>query len=200
MSKKPASKSSAPAKAAVPAKSDPSKPFLTDVSTIRARARKHIDKGAVTEGYQGDRQVVLKLLNEALATEIVCVLRYRYHHFVASGIHADAVATEFMVHSTEEQAHADLIAQRIVQLNGEPNMDPAGLTSRSHSEYVKGADLRDMIKENLVAERIAIDSYKEMIAYIGDKDTTTKRMLEGILAVEEDHADELSDWLDGEWG
>ena len=200
MSKKPASKSSPPAKAAVPAKSDPSKPFLTDVSTIRARARKHIDKGAVTEGYQGDRQVVLKLLNEALATEIVCVLRYRYHHFVASGIHADAVATEFMVHSTEEQAHADLIAQRIVQLNGEPNMDPAGLTSRSHSEYVKGADLRDMIKENLVAERIAIDSYKEMIAYIGDKDTTTKRMLEGILAVEEDHADELSDWLDGEWG
>ena len=200
MSKKPASKSSPPAKAAVPAKSDPSKPFLTDVSTIRARARKHIDKGAVTEGYQGDRQVVLKLLNEALATEIVCVLRYRYHHFVASGIHADAVATEFMVHSTEEQAHADLIAQRIVQLNGEPNMDPAGLTSRSHSEYVKGADLRDMIKENLVAERIAIDSYKEMIAYIGDKDTTTKRMLEGILAMEEEHADDLNGMLDGQWG
>ena len=200
MSKKPASKSSPPAKGAVPAKSDPSKPFLTDVSTIRARARKHIDKGAVTEGYQGDRQVVLKLLNEALATEIVCVLRYRYHHFVASGIHADAVATEFMVHSTEEQAHADLIAQRIVQLNGEPNMDPAGLTSRSHSEYVKGADLRDMIKENLVAERIAIDSYKEMIAYIGDKDTTTKRMLEGILAMEEEHADDLNGMLDGQWG
>ena len=200
MSKKPASKSSPPAKAAVPAKPDPSKPFLTDVSTIRARARKHIDKGAVTEGYQGDRQVVLKLLNEALATEIVCVLRYRYHHFVASGIHADAVAAEFLVHSTEEQAHADLIAQRIVQLNGEPNMDPAGLTARSHSEYVKGTDLRDMIKENLVAERIAIDSYKEMISYIGDKDTTTKRMLEGILAMEEEHADELSDWLDGEWG
>ena len=207
MSKKTGNKTARPAKTASAdsskrdsIKPDPGKPFLTDVKTLRARARQHIDKGAVTEGYRGDRDTVLKLLNEALATEIVCVLRYRYHHFVASGIHADAVATEFMVHSTEEQAHADLIAQRIVQLNGEPNMDPAGLTSRSHSEYVKGKDLRDMIKENLVAERIAIDSYKEMIAYIGDKDTTTKRMLEGILAVEEEHADELSDWLDGEWG
>ena len=208
MSKKSGNKSSS-GKATIPAtkaaspvatKAGPATPFLSDVKTLRARARKHIDKGAVTEGYQGDREVVLKLLNEALATEIVCVLRYRYHHFVASGIHADAVAAEFLVHSTEEQAHADLIAQRIVQLNGEPNMDPAGLTARSHSEYVKGTDLRDMIKENLVAERIAIDSYKEMIAYIGDKDTTTKRMLEGILAVEEEHADELSDWLDGEWG
>ena len=207
MSKKSGNKSSSKAttpatKAATPvaSKAAPATPFLSDVKTLRARARKHIDKGAVTEGYQGDREVVLKLLNEALATEIVCVLRYRYHHFVASGIHADAVAAEFLVHSTEEQAHADLIAQRIVQLNGEPNMDPAGLTARSHSEYVKGTDLRDMIKENLVAERIAIDSYKEMITYIGDKDTTTKRMLEGILAVEEEHADELSDWLDGEWG
>lgn len=194
--KKPATKVATP----VATRAAPATPFLSDVKTLRARARKHIDKGAVTEGYQGDREVVLKLLNEALATEIVCVLRYRYHHFVASGIHADAVAAEFLVHSTEEQAHADLIAQRIVQLNGEPNMDPAGLTARSHSEYVKGTDLRDMIKENLVAERIAIDSYKEMITYIGDKDTTTKRMLEGILAVEEEHADELSDWLDGEWG
>jgi len=176
------------------------KPFLTDVKTLRERARKHIEHGAVTPGYAGDRETVLKLLNEALATEIVCVLRYRYHHFVASGIHADSVAAEFLVHATEEQDHADQIAQRIVQLNGDPNFDPAGLTSRSHSEFVKGKDLRDMIKENLVAERIAIDSYKEMIAYIGDKDTTTKRMLEGILAVEEEHADELSDWLDGDWG
>ena len=197
MSKKSTSKAAKPAK---PSAAAAATPFLTDVKTLRARARQHIDKGAVTEGYRGDRDTVLKLLNEALATEIVCVLRYRYHHFVASGIHADAVAAEFLVHSTEEQAHADLIAQRIVQLNGEPNMDPAGLTARSHSEYVKGKDLRDMIKENLVAERIAIDSYKDMIAYIGDKDTTTKRMLEGILAVEEEHADELSDWLDGEWG
>ena len=175
-------------------------PFLTDVKTLRARARQHIDKGAVTEGYKADRNTVIKLLNEALATEIVCVLRYRYHHFVASGIHADKVAAEFMVHATEEQQHADWIAKRIVQLNGEPNMDPAGLTARSHSEYVKGTDLRDMIKENLVAERIAIDSYKDMINFIGDADITTKRMLEKILEVEEEHADELSDWLDGEWG
>jgi bacterioferritin len=176
------------------------KPFLSDVKTLRARARKHIEDGAVTEGYVGDRETVLKLLNEALATEIVCVLRYRYHHFVASGIHADAVAAEFLVHSNEEQEHADWLAKRIVQLNGEPNMDPAGLTSRSHSEYVKGANLRDMIKENLIAERIAIDSYKEMIAYIGDKDTTTKHILVKILEIEEEHADELSDWLDGDWG
>jgi len=175
-------------------------PFLTDVKTLRARARKHIDQGAVTPGYVGNRETVLKLLNDALATEIVCVLRYRYHYFVASGIHADAVAAEFLVHSNEEQGHADLIAARIVQLNGDPNMDPAGLTARSHAEYVKGADLRDMIKENLIAERIAIDSYKEMIAYIGDKDTTTKRMLEGILAMEEEHADDLNSMLDGEWG
>ncbi len=196
MSKKPAV-----SKSARPAKTDSNdQPFLTDVKTLRARARQHIDDGAVTDGYLGDRKTVIKLLNEALATEIVCVLRYRYHHFVASGIHADAVAAEFMVHSNEEQEHADWLAKRIVQLNGEPNMDPAGLTSRSHSEYVKGSNLRDMIKENLVAERIAIDSYKEMIAYIGDKDTTTKRVLESILAVEEEHADELSDWLEGEWG
>ncbi len=179
---------------------DIGKPFLTDVKTLRARARKHIDQGAVTEGYVGDRETVVKLLNEALATEIVCVLRYRYHHFVASGIHADKIAEEFLVHSNEEQQHADWLAKRIVQLNGEPNMDPAGLTSRSHSEYVKGANLRDMIKENLVAERIAIDSYKEMIAYIGDHDITTKRVLAKILEVEEEHADELSDWLEGDWG
>jgi bacterioferritin len=204
MSKKPGKKSSPASKAqksaGSPAMPESGRPFLTDVKTLRARARKHIDQGAVTEGYRGNRETVLKLLNEALATEIVCVLRYRYHHFVASGIHADAVAAEFLVHATEEQAHADLIAQRIVQLNGDPNMDPAGLTARSHSEYVRGTDLRDMIKENLVAERIAIDSYKDMIAYIGDNDTTTKRMLEGILAMEEEHADELSDWLDGDWG
>ena len=195
MSKKPVA-GTKPEKSASPA----TQPFLTDVKTLRARARKHIDQGAVTPGYVGNRETVLKLLNDALATEIVCVLRYRYHYFVASGIHADAVAAEFLVHSNEEQGHADLIATRIVQLNGDPNMDPSGLTARSHAEYVKGADLRDMIKENLIAERIAIDSYKEMIAYIGDKDTTTKRMLEGILAMEEEHADDLNSMLDGDWG
>lgn len=167
------------------------KSFLTDVKTIRARARKHIEQGAVTAGYRADRTTVVKLLNEALATEIVCVLRYRRHHFMAVGINADSVAQEFLQHAVEEQGHADQIAGRIVQLNGEPNFSPEGLLSRSHAEYVEGDDLLDMIKEDLVAERIAIDSYREMIGYIGDKDTTTKRMLEGILAVEEEHADDL---------
>ena len=167
------------------------KPFLTDVKTIRARARKHIEQGAITAGYRADRTTVVKLLNEALATEIVCVLRYRRHHFMAVGINADSVAQEFLQHAVEEQGHADQIAGRIVQLNGEPNFSPEGLLSRSHAEYVEGDDLIDMIKEDLVAERIAIDSYREMIDYIGDKDTTTKRMLEGILAMEEEHADDL---------
>jgi bacterioferritin len=165
--------------------------FLTDVKTIRARARRHIEQGAVTAGYRADRATVVKLLNEALATEIVCVLRYRRHHFMAAGMNADPVAQEFLVHANEEQQHADQIAARIVQLNGEPNFSPEGLLTRSHAEYVEGDDLVDMIKENLVAERIAIDSYREMIDYVGDKDTTTKRMLEGILAMEEEHADDL---------
>jgi bacterioferritin len=167
------------------------KPFLTDVKTIRARARQHIQEGAVTSSYQADRKTVLKLLNEALATEIVCVLRYRRHHFMAAGINAEGVAAEFLTHANEEQQHADQIAQRIVQLNGEPNFSPEGLLSRSHAEYVEGENLIDMIKEDLVAERIAIDSYREMINYIGSKDTTTTRMLEGILAMEEEHADDL---------
>jgi bacterioferritin len=165
--------------------------FLTDVKTIRARARRHIEQGAVTAGYRADRETVVKLLNEALATEIVCVLRYRRHHFMAAGMNAEPVAQEFLVHANEEQQHADQIAGRIVQLNGEPNFSPEGLLTRSHAEYVEGEDLVDMIKENLVAERIAIDSYREMIDYVGDKDTTTKRMLEGILAMEEEHADDL---------
>jgi bacterioferritin len=148
-------------------------------------------EGAVTPGYAADRETVLKLLNEALATEIVCVLRYKRHYFMAEGIAADAVKAEFLQHANEEQQHADEIAARIVQLNGEPNLDPEGLTSRSHAEYVEGEDLIDMIKEDLVAERIAIDSYREMVNYIGDRDTTTKRMLEGILAMEEEHADDL---------
>ena len=167
------------------------KPFLTDIKTIRARARQHIQEGAVTPSYKADRKTVLKLLNEALATEIVCVLRYRRHHFMAAGMNAEPVAQEFLVHANEEQQHADQIAGRTVQLNGEPNFSPEGLLSRSHAEYVEGENLVDMIKEDLVAERIAIDSYREMINYIGSKDTTTTRMLEGILAMEEEHADDL---------
>jgi len=167
------------------------RPFLTDVKTLRARARKHIEQGAITESYRADRKTVVKLLNEALATEIICVLRYRRHHFMAAGINADSVAAEFLVHANEEQQHADQIAARIVQLQGEPNFSPEGLASRSHAEYVEGENLLDMIREDLVAERIAIDSYREMIAYVGEQDSTTKRMLEGILAMEEEHADDL---------
>ena len=168
---------------------------LTDVPTLRKRARQHVDDGAVTSGYKADRKVVLKLLNESLATEIVCVLRYRRHHFMAKGIHSKSVADEFLAHSNEEQGHADQIAGRIVQLGGEPNFSPDGLTTRSHAEYIEGATLFDMIKENIVAERIAIDSYLDFIEYLGDKDPTTQRMLESILAVEEEHADELADLL-----
>jgi bacterioferritin len=172
------------------------KSFLTDIETLRRRAREHIERGAVTEGYRADRETVLKLLNEALATELVCVLRYKRHHFMATGIHAQSVATEFLEHANEEQGHADQIAARIVQLGGAPNFSPEGLTSRSHAEYVEGENLIDMIKENLVAERIAIDSYRDMISYIGDDDSTTRRMLEGILAVEEEHADDLVSLLE----
>ena len=170
---------------------DNRQPFLTDVQTLRRRAREHIMQGAITPGYRAERETVVKLLNEALATEIVCVLRYKRHFFMATGINADSVAAEFNQHAAEEQQHADQIAARIVQLNGEPNLNPEGLTSRSHAEYVEGENLVDMIKEDLVAERIAIDSYREMINYIGNKDTTTKRMLENILAMEEEHADDL---------
>jgi bacterioferritin len=165
--------------------------FLTDIKTLRERARKHIEQGAITPGYGADRDTVVKLLNEALATELVCVLRYRRHHFMATGINARSVAAEFLLHANEEQAHADQIAQRIVQLGGSPDFAPEGLASRSHAEYVEGENLLDMIREDLVAERIAIDSYREMIAYLGTKDSTTRRMLEGILAMEEEHADDL---------
>jgi bacterioferritin len=171
------------------------KPCLTDIKTLRARARQHIEQGAVTAGYRGDRETILRLLNEALATELVCVLRYKRHYYMASGIHADAVAAEFLQHATEEQGHADELANRIVQLGGAPNFSPEGLTSRSHAEYVEGETLRDMMKEDLIAERIAIDSYREMINYIGQDDSTTRRMLEGILAVEEEHADDLQSLL-----
>jgi len=171
------------------------KPELTDVATLRRQARKHIEEGAVTAGYAADREAVLKLLNEALATEIVCVLRYRRHYFMARGIHSKGVAEEFLAHSNEELGHADQIAERIVQLGGEPDFAPDGLTGRSHAEYVAGKTLVGMIKEDLVAERIAIDSYRGMIEYIGDQDPTTSELLKGVLAVEEEHADELADLL-----
>lgn len=170
-------------------------PFLSDVKEIRRRARKHIESGAVTDGYQADRETVIKLLNEALATEIVCVLRYKRHYFMAQGIHSDPIAQEFLQHANDEQGHADQIAARIIQLGGAPNFSPDGLLSRSHSEYVEGSTLVDMIKEDLVAERVAIDTYTEMIHYVGEKDITTRRMLEGILAVEEEHADDLASFL-----
>ena len=171
--------------------------FLTDTHTLRKHARQHIEEGAITVGYNADREVVLKLLNAALATEIVCTLRYRRHHFMAKGIHSTGIADEFLLHSNEEQAHADQIAARIVQLGGEPNFSPEGLAERSHAEYVAGNSLVEMIKEDLVAERIAIDSYREVIAYLENKDPTTRRMLEAILAVEEEHADEMADLLQG---
>jgi bacterioferritin len=170
---------------------------LTDVATLRSQAREHIERGAVTAGYNADLHQVLKMLNEALATEIVCVLRYRRHHFMARGIHGQSVGAEFLVHSNEEQGHADLLAGRIVQLGGEPDFSPDRLTERSHAEYVPGNSLAQMIRENLVAERIAIDSYRDMVRFLGDRDPTTSDLLKQILAVEEEHADELSDLLEG---
>ena len=169
--------------------------FLSDIQTLRKRAREHIAQGAVTPGYHADRDVVLRLLNEALATEIVCVLRYKRHYFMAKGIHAEGVAAEFLEHATDEQAHADQIAARIVQLGGEPNFSPEGLQSRSHAEYVEGETLEDMIREDLVAERIAIDSYREVVAYLGNADPTTRRLMEEILAKEEEHADDMAKLL-----
>lgn len=171
--------------------------LTTEVAELRLRARKHMEYGAVTAGYSADRFEVLKRLNEALATEIVCVLRYRRHHFMARGIHSKSVAEEFLQHSNEEQGHADQIATRIVQLGGEPDFSPDNLSVHSHAEYVAGESLNDMIRENLVAERIAIDSYRELISYVDAQDPTTSQMLKGILAVEEQHADELADLLEG---
>jgi bacterioferritin len=169
--------------------------FLSDIQSIRERARHHIEQGAVTAGYQADLPTVTLILNEALATEIVCVLRYKRHFYMATGINAQSVAQEFLQHAGEEQAHADQIAARIVQLGGEPNFSPEGLSSRSHSEYVEGGSLVDMIKEDLVAERIAIESYTEIIRYLGDKDPTTRRIMENILAMEEEHAEDLATLL-----
>ncbi len=170
---------------------------LTDVQTLRRRARENVGQGAITPSYSADRDTVVRLLNEALATEWVCVLRYYRHYFSASGMFADAVKAEFLEHAQQELAHANLISERIVQLGGEPDLDPDTLTTRAHAEYKPGKDLRDMVRENLIAERIAIDSYREMIDYIGDRDTTTKRMLEHVLAQEEEHADDMKDLLDG---
>jgi bacterioferritin len=166
-------------------------PTFTDIPTLRARARQHVERGAVTEAYRADLPTVLRMLNEALATELVCMLRYRRHYFMASGIHAQSVAQEFMEHATEELAHADRIAARIVQLGGQPDLNPDTLTARSHAEYVPGTALLDMIREDLIAERVAIDSYSEMVRYLGEDDPTTRQMMIDILAVEETHAEEL---------
>lgn len=172
------------------------KPFLTDIQVLRQRAREHIERGAVTAGYAADRETVIRLLNEALATELVCVLRYKRHFYMAEGINSQPAAAEFLEHANEEQQHADQIAARIVQLGGAPNFSPEGMLSRSHAEYVEGGSLTEMITEDLVAERVAIDSYREMIAYLGNNDSTTRRMLEDILAMEEQHADDLVSLLE----
>jgi bacterioferritin len=169
--------------------------FKADLETIRKRAREKMEEGAVTASYSADRERVIEVLNEVLATEIVCVLRYKNHYFMASGIHAQPVAEEFAEHATEEQRHADLVAKRIVELGGEPNLDPAGLATRSHAEYSRGGTLEDMIREDLVAERIAISTYSEIVRWLGNDDPTTRRMMEGLLAVEEEHADDLANLL-----
>ena len=170
---------------------------LTDVQTLRRRARSKLENGPVTENYAADRDAVLKVLNEALATEIVCWLRYKRHFFMAKGIHAEVAASEFLEHANQEAGHADELAARIVQLGGEPDFSPDTLTARSHAEYVAGSSLREMLEENLVAERIAIDSYRELVRYLGEDDPTTRTLIEGILATEEEHADDLVNLLDG---
>jgi len=172
------------------------KPTLSDVKSLRESARRHVEEGAVTEHYRADRQKVLQLLNEALATEIVCVLRYRQNYFAARGLKAKVAAAEFLEHANQELEHADSLCERIVQLGGDPDLDPQNLTSRSHAEYRIGKTLAEMIKENLVAERIAIDSYREMALYVGEDDPTTRRLLESILQTEEEHADDLKQLLE----
>lgn len=171
-------------------------PFVSDIQELRRRARQHMEGGAVTSAYTADRQTVIRILNEVLATELVCVLRYKRHYYMATGIHAQAVAAEFLEHATEEQSHADLAAERITQLGGEPNFNPEGMTSRSHSEYAEGKTMLDMVREDLVAERIAVESYNEIIRYLGNDDPTTRRMLEKIMAKEEEHADDMKKILD----
>jgi bacterioferritin len=172
-------------------------PFLTDVATLRQRARQQMQTGAVTPNYGADPQAVIEVLNAALATEIVCVLRYKRHYFMAQGIASESVKAEFDEHATQEQEHADRIAERIVQLGGEPDLNPDTLTRRSHSEYVEGETLVDMLREDLVAERVAIESYREMVEWLRGKDPTTRRMIEEILAVEEEHAEDINSLLAG---
>ena len=171
-------------------------PFLSDIEELRQRARRHMEKGAVTEGYKADRSTVIKILNEALATEIVCVLRYKYHYYMANGIDSQAVKQEFLEHANEEQQHADLIAERITQLDGAPNYNPDSLSARSQAEYKEGTTLVDMIREDLVAERVAIESYSEIIRYLGNDDPTSRRLMEQILATEEQHADDMKTLLE----
>jgi bacterioferritin len=173
----------------------PEQQFVLDVKTIRDRARRQIENGAMTPGYKAKAPVVLRLLNDALATEIVCTLRYKRHYFMAHGMTSESVKSEFLEHANEEQEHADRIAERIVQLGGQPNLSPEGLLDRSHSQYAEGTTLEDMIKEDLVAERIAIDSYRQMIEYIGGDDPTTRRLLEEVTAKEEEHAEDLASLL-----
>ena len=170
---------------------------LTDVNTLRQRARQHVEQGAVTEGYTADRQTILRLLNESLATEWVCTLRYKRHYYMASGIKASVAAAEFLEHANQEQEHADKLAERIVQLGGEPDLNPDHLSKHSHAQYVAGTTLKEMVLEDLVAERIAIDSYREIVRFIGDSDPTTRRIFEDILAQEEEHADDMADLLQG---
>jgi bacterioferritin len=170
-------------------------PFLGDIKAIRQRARAHMMEGAVTAGYKADRPTVLRVLNDVLATEIVCVLRYKRHQYMAAGINAESVAEEFRQHAEEEQGHADMVAQRIVQLDGEPNFNPEGLATRAHSQYVEGKSLTEMIQEDLVAERIAIESYSEIIRYLGNDDPTTRLMMEKINAMEEEHAEDMKTLL-----
>ena len=164
---------------------------LSDIETLRRNARAHIDRGPITEAYGADSERVIAVLNEVLATELVCALRYKRHYFMASGLSSSSVASEFQQHAAEEESHADRIAARIVQLRGEPDFNPATLEKRSHAEYVTGNDLVDMIREDLVAERIAIASYQEIVRWLGETDTTTRRLIEDVLAVEEEHADDL---------
>jgi bacterioferritin len=176
-------------------KNAPVKPFQFDVAAIRASAR-NLGEGAVTEGYQGNREEIVAMLNGALATELVCVLRYKRHYFTASGLSNEPIKAEFLQHAGDEAAHADRIAERIVQLNGEPDFNPAILTARSHAEYDDSSEIKDMIKANLIAERVAIESYRQMIERIGDDDPTTRKMLIEIMAAEEEHADDMRDLLE----
>jgi bacterioferritin len=175
---------------------DKTMPFVMDMQEIQRRAREHVMKGAVTPAYRGDVETAIRLLNEALATEIVCTLRYRRHHYMAAGIHYQAIADEFMEHANEEQQHADRIAERIRQLGGAPDFNPAGLLTRSHAQYAEGNSLVDMIKEDLIAERIAIESYLEMIRFFGENDPTSRRLMEEVLQQEEEHADDMATLLE----